>query len=58
MDDGDDGWECLRCTELIRSCERVTAVTQDDEVDSDGIDSELGTASFATDVSFDSLSSE
>ena len=24
VDDGDDGWECLRCEELIVGCERVS----------------------------------
>ncbi|KLO11238.1 hypothetical protein SCHPADRAFT_999056 [Schizopora paradoxa] len=58
VDDGDDGWECLRCTALIRSCERVTAVAPSEDIESDDIGSEVGTSSFATDISFDSLSSE
>ena len=30
IDDGDDGWECLRCEELIRHCERITSPSEDE----------------------------
>ncbi|KAI5123422.1 hypothetical protein M0805_006127 [Coniferiporia weirii] len=41
-DDGDDGWECLRCAEVVRSCERVHALYEDDSATaSDGWVSEV-----------------
>lgn len=31
VDDGEDGWECLRCAEVIRSCERWTVKADPEE---------------------------
>ena len=30
-DDGDDGWTCLRCGEIVRNCERVDAIYDGDD---------------------------
>ena len=31
VEDGQEGWECLRCCEPVRSCERVTGVMKEEE---------------------------
>ncbi|KAH8118387.1 Pex12 amino terminal region-domain-containing protein [Phellopilus nigrolimitatus] len=53
VDDGEDGWECLRCCEVVRGCERVHALRDDDSVHtSDGWASEVDDlASFESDTS-------
>ncbi|KAL5527436.1 hypothetical protein ACEPAG_6227 [Sanghuangporus baumii] len=59
VDDGDDGWTCLRCLETVHSCERVDAICEDDTArTSDGWASEIDErASFESDMSM-SLDSE
>lgn len=55
IDDGDEGWDCLRCTALIRSCNRVNAVSEDDEArTSDGWQSDEDLPSFHSDISIGS----
>ena len=29
VDDGDNGWPCLRCGELVKDCSRLTAIADD-----------------------------
>ena len=43
VDDGDDGWECLRCKEIVRSAYRVVAIPEEDDIASDDLGSEIGT---------------
>ncbi|EJD01396.1 uncharacterized protein FOMMEDRAFT_111183 [Fomitiporia mediterranea MF3/22] len=51
VDDGEDGWSCLRCTELVRSCERVDAILHDDSSrTSDGWEADEDIASFESDM--------
>lgn len=55
IDDGDEGWECLRCKELVRSCERAQASFDDDSGRaSDEWNSDDDLPSFASDMSLDS----
>ena len=60
VDDGDDGWTCLRCSETIRSCERVNAICDDDTSrTSEGWASDIDErASFESDIDMSSLDSE
>ncbi|OCB87555.1 hypothetical protein A7U60_g5461 [Sanghuangporus baumii] len=59
VDDGDDGWTCLRCLETVYSCERVDAICEDDTArTSEGWASEIDErASFESDMDM-SLGSE
>lgn len=58
MDDGEEGWSCLRCLETVRSCDRAHALCPDESVHtSDGWASdEGGLTSFESDLSMDSES--
>lgn len=58
IDDGDDGWECLRCEELIHNCERVAALSEDNSSStSDGWDSSEETTSLGSSYTMDSMDS-
>ena len=51
IDDGEDGWTCLRCTELVRSCERVQNRYDDSAHTSEGWASEMDDlTSFESDI--------
>lgn len=58
VDDGEQSWTCLRCSDDVRSCERTHALCVDGSVHtSDGWASdEGGLTSFESDLSFDSES--
>ncbi|THH11498.1 hypothetical protein EW145_g639 [Phellinidium pouzarii] len=60
LDDGDEGWVCLRCAEIVRSSERVHALCEDDSTrTSEGLASDVDElASFESDMSFDSESEQ
>ncbi|TDL29403.1 hypothetical protein BD410DRAFT_817531 [Rickenella mellea] len=56
-DDGEDGWECLRCTALVRSCERMNGIAPPEEaLTSEGWDSENDdmSLSYTSDMSLES----
>ena len=51
IDDGEDGWTCLRCMELVRSCERVQNRYDDSTHTSEGWASEMDDlTSFESDI--------
>ena len=56
IEDGKDGWICLRCTEIVNSCTRAHAICLDGSThESDGWASdEGGLTSFESDISFES----
>ena len=51
-EDGDDAWECLRCTEPVRECHRLTAVELEESADDWNSDID-DLPSFTTDMSLD-----